>query len=248
MVFGQGKPQLPKFPGCETKTTPNELVNCFNSYFKSFTNTYFLSYNNLLDYLQYPTMDNVIFFKLNEEGKFVYQPNDKETKVFNLMGNDFITMYNSYLAYQKLEVAPGKNEEGKNVAINFNMPILFNRDIKVLKEETLRFTINLDQQYLVKETTDYSYKIYNQKGELIDVVSGFSSFYTHPILKELVKSTDNLITEQVVDGNKIKLVVYNLFKNQQDKIKISYFENDKLKKEFNSMDKFLNSDYSKYIY
>ena len=121
---------------------------------------------------------------------------------------------------------------------------------KIIKEDTtlIRFTIDLDQRYIIKQDSAYNFIIYNQKGELIYKTNRLVDFYSNPILKELMISDKNLITEQEVDGRKIKLEVFNLFKNQQDEFKILYFEDDKVIQEFNNMDAFLNSEYSKYIY
>ena len=248
--FGQNKRQLPVFPGCEEQTHAKALLDCFNSKIIDFTKTYFSSNQNLLNYLQYPGMDNNIYFRLNKEGELIHKPTKEETAVFNLMSNDLIEMYAMYLSHQNMIIIPGKNEEGESVALNFNLPIKYSKIGQSFnsKKEVIRFTVKTDQKYVIKQNSSFDFIVYDEVGNKVSTTNSINKFYSLPIFSEVVKNNKNLITEKEVNGKKVKLEVENVFKNQQEKFKISYYENEVLLKEFNTMDKFLKSEQSKYIY
>lgn len=253
VVFGQTKPKIakvPVFPGCEQYNKNQDLVSCFSSGAKGFTKTYFLLYKNLLDYFQFPSIDDQVYFHVSSEGRLEFKLNKNSTNAFNLMAKDYISIFNLYLLEHNLKIQPAKLENGESTFAKFNLPVVFYKKVKNLKEgiEQIRFTVNLDEQYVIKEDSNYQFTLYDEKGEVINRVNSIYEFYQTPIFKEVVKTDQNLITEQEVDGKKIKLEVFNLFKNQQNEFKILYFEDDKVIKEFNNMDAFLSSKYSKYIY
>ncbi|MBS7333673.1 MAG: hypothetical protein KIG88_08790 [Weeksellaceae bacterium] len=250
IAFAQNKRELPIFPGCENHKNPKALLDCFNSNLANFTKNYFISNQNILNYFQYPGMSNKINFRLNEEGKFKHKQTKEESLVFNLMSKDLIEMYNLFLAHQNKIIIPAKNEEGKSVGLNFSLPVKYSKVGQTFNatKEVIRFTIVTDQKYLIKQNSKYEFVVYNEKGNVVSSTNSMTDFYSLPIFSEVVKKEINLITEKDVDGKKIKLEIENLFRNQKEKFSITYYENGNLIKEFNTMDKFLKSDQSKYIY
>ncbi len=249
-LLAQATFTMPIYPGCEKLETKQELVKCLNENLKSITNSYYHTNQNLLAYLQYPFINGKVDFMINTNGEFEYKNNPERSKEFNLMANDFFAFYNSYLKTNNLVITPAKSNDGRPAKLAFNMPINFDRPInQTLKgdQQIIRFTLNLDQQYVVKQDADYNFIAYNQQGEMVFKTNTMLDFFRHPIFKRLNESDQNLITEQVINGKKIKLEVFNLFRNQLNEFKILYFEDDKLMKEFDDMDVFLNSEYAKYV-
>ena len=247
----QLSPMMPIYPGCEQFDTKQELVKCFNNHVKEITNSYYHLNQNLLAYFQYPFINGKVTFMLDTKGEFEYKNDAERSKEFNLMANDFFVFYNSYLKINNIVITPAKSGDGRPAKLAFNMPINFDRPInQTLKgdEEIIRFTINMDQQYVVKQDADYNFTIYNQQGEMVFKTNTMLDFFRHPILKQLIDSDQNLITEQEVNGKKIKIEVFNLFRNQSNELKILYFEDNKMIKEFNNMDVFLNSEFAKYVF
>lgn len=248
LTFAQS--QLPIAPGCEQYNDKKDQINCFNRYTTQLLETYFHLSSNLYQYFRWPSMNEKITFQLGTEGDFRFKPQEQNSAIMNHVASDVFNFFNRAQEFSNRRVVPAKTKEGKPAVLNFMLPI------NVLqKEDHVKSDVNKNpilfsiphKNYMVRLGSDYSFNIYH-KNELISTVYSIKDFYDHEILKPLTENSKNLIVEKEINGLRIKLEVENLFKKYQGDLKISYFENDNLIKEYLTMKDFLNSSHSNYIY
>lgn len=238
------------YPGCENYVTQQELNSCMYINMKNFSSNYFKLYRNMINYFQYPNINDKALFVINKHGDFEYT-NDKSKSVgFNHFMSDYFNVYNSTLKHHQLKILPAELSTGERVDLNYTISLDYSlHNPKIKKGEIItRFTLKLDETYVIKQNSNYEFIVYDSQNNELRRLQQVSHFYTDPILVEVLKSNKILITEKILEGKKIELFVYNLFKNQENQFKIGYFVDGNLYKEFDSMTKFLKSEYSNLIY
>ena len=128
IVFGQNTAKMPIYSGCEQFQTKQELLSCLNENVKKFTNSYYKINKNLLEYFQYPFDNGSISFFVDTKGKLEYKIDTKKSDSFNLMANDFFSIYNLYLETNHLAITPAIAPNGEPTKLLFNIPIDFRRE------------------------------------------------------------------------------------------------------------------------
>lgn len=247
-TFGQF--QYPIAPGCEKLTQKNELLQCFNTYTTELITIFLQLSNNINLYFRIQDFQEIVNFKLGIQGQYIYKITDSNSEVINKIAPDIFNFINNYQKESNQFVIPTKSNDGRPVILSFNLPLNFIQKVKFktdVDKHPILFTIN-NGEYLVRLGKNITFMIYNKNNEPVRIINSIKDLYSDELLRPLILEKKNTIVEKNINGKKIKLEVYNLFKNQSEPFKISYFENDKLIKEFSSMDKFLNSNYSEYIY
>lgn len=248
IAFGQNKYEAPVAPGCDEFEMTNERLKCFNEFNIKLIESYFKVRQNLDIYLRLIPISEKANFQINTEGKYVFKSKESNSVLFIKIANDVFDFINAYLEEQTRHIIPAKSPDGKPAVLNFNMPITFqlNEQLKsdVEKSPILFSTPDL----IVRLGKDYTFKVYDQQGQLLRELNSVSDIYTDSELSHLTRAVKNTIVEKNVQGKTIKLEVEHVFQNQRKALKINYYENGILKKEIDSMDKFLKSEYSKYIY
>ncbi|HEY4539612.1 MAG TPA: hypothetical protein VIG94_06350 [Faecalibacter sp.] len=247
VTFGQI--QYPIAPGCEHFQEKIERIKCFNAYTADLLKTYFYVNSNVYQYFRLPSLNEKVNFQVGTSGEFRFKPHEGNSLLMNHLASDVFYFFNRIQELSNRKIIPAKTGDGRPAILSFNIPINLpqNKNFKYDNNKNpILFTVP-NGNYVVRLGEDYSFHIYKLH-ELISTVYSIKDFYDHEILKPLTENVKNLIVEKKVKGKIIKLEVENLFKNQQGEIKISYFENEKLIKEFSNMEDFLTSSYSNHIY
>lgn len=228
----------------------NERISCFNSYTTELLQLYFYLYGNIKNYFRLRSIQESVTFQIGINGEFRFKPLEKQSALLNKIAADVFYSFNRTNKYLKENIIPAKSSDGSPAILTFNLPIKFNTDdnyINDIDKKPILFTLE-DGEYTVRLDEDFTFHIYNKENELVRIVNSIMEFYYVDVLRPLTLETKHLIVEKDVSGKSIKLEVENLFKNYEADLKISYFEDDNWIKEFNSMEKFLKSDQSQYIY
>ena len=240
--------EVPIAPGCEVFESKKEKITCFGQFNIKMIKSYYNVRQNLDIYFRLLPISESANFVINTEGKYVYKANEKNTILFNKLATDVFDFINVYLDQKSTPIIPAKTFDGKPANLAFNTPLTFQFNEKLksdVDQSPILFSTN---DLIVRLGKDYTFKVYNQQNELLRQLNSVNEFYTDPDLAEITRKIKNTIVEKAINGKTIKLEVENIFQNQLKALKINYYENQVLKKEFDSMDKFLKSEYSKYIY
>ena len=248
ITFGQI--QYPLAPGCEQFSEKAERIQCFNTYTVELLQSYFYLYRNLNNYSRLGSVQESVNFRIGIAGEYQYKSSDKQSVLVNNLATSIFDFFNKIQDYTKKKIVPAKSQDGKPAILAFNLPLKYlNEELLVndIEKKPILFTLQ-NGDYIVRLDKDFTFNIYNKDKELVRTVNSIMEFYLVDVLKPLTLESKNLIVEKNVNGKKVKLEVENLFKNYKADLKISYFEDDKLIKEFDSMEKFLKSEQSIYIY
>ena len=245
-----GQIQYPIAPGCKQFTDKVERIQCFNTYTIELLQSFFYLYGNLNAYFRLENLQESVNFRIGTAGDYQFKPSDKNSTLLNKIAADAFYVFNRAQEYNNKKIEPAKTNDGKPAVLAFSIPFKFvNHDdyINDINKKPILFTLQ-NGDYIVRLDQDFTFNIYNKESELVRTVNSIMEFHFVDVLKPLTLESKNLIVEKKVNGKMVKLEVENLFKNYEADLKISYFEDDKLIKKFDSLSSFLTSEQSKYIY
>lgn len=246
--FGQNKFEAPIAPGCEKFEMIKDRLDCFTTFNNKMIVSYYNVRQNLDIYFRLLPISEKANFQIDTSGKYVFKPKENNSVLFNKLGDDVFDFINSFLDTTSMQIIPAKSLDGKPAVLNFNIPITFQFNEKLKTDIDKSPILFSTKDLIVRLAKDYTFKIYDQQGKFLRELNSVKEIYNDKDLNHLTRASKNTIVEKSINGKTIKLEVQNVFQNQLKALKINYYENQVLKKEFDSMEKFLKSDYSKYIY
>ena len=170
--------------------------------------------------------------------------------MFALVAADLFRVLNVFLENSNLTVQPAKIESGP-AGLNFSLPINYLPDSQVYLNDSLnpiRFTLNSNQKFTVRQTKDFKFLVYNQNNELVETLNTFVDLVTNPLILESVSANKNVIVDKTIDDENLRIEIENLFNNISKPFNIMVYKDNVLVQEFLSMDDFMSSDFSKHIY
>ena len=252
LVFSQEKPKykMPIFPGCEKFETNDELRKCLQESISFFSQSYFKSNKNIIEYFQFPSFKENASFLVDTKGKLIYKKTSNNSDMFTLVAADLFRVLNVFLENSNLTVQPAKTESGP-AGLNFSLPINYLPDSQIYLNDSLnpiRFTLNSNQKFTVRQTKDFKFLVYNQNNELVETLNTFVDLVTNPLILESVSANKNVIVDKTIDDENLRIEIENLFNNISKHFNIMVYKDNVLVEEFLSMDDFMSSDFSKHIY
>lgn len=236
------------FPGCEKYQTNEELIGCFNQTTKLLIESYFKSNQNLFEYFQTPDFNEKASFQINTSGEYVFHPNESNSELFSFIVKDVFRVMNVYLKNNNQFIKPVELPDGSTAALNFNLPIVFksSNKISVLDKNPIRFTLNSNQKFTVRQTKDFKFMVYNEKDELIETLNSLVELVSNPLI--IGENENNLVVDKEVNGKQIKIIIAHLFRNVRSNFLVRVYENNVKIAEYKKMGDFAKSKYAKYIY
>ncbi|MBS7333672.1 MAG: hypothetical protein KIG88_08785 [Weeksellaceae bacterium] len=248
ITFGQI--QYPIAPGCEQFSEKVDRIRCFNTYTTDLLKGYFHLYSNVNVYFRLRSFQETVKFQIGTNGEYRFKALDTQSVLLNKVAADVFYAFNRIQEHTNKKIVPAKSSDGRPAILSFNLPFKFTNEqdyVNDVDKKPILFTLQ-NGEYIVRLDQDFTFNIYNNDNELVRTVNSIMEFHFVDVLKPLTLESKNLIVEKKENGKMIKLEVENLFKNYEADLKISYFEDDKLVKEFDSLSNFLKSEQSKYIY
>lgn len=252
LVFSQETPKykMPVFPGCEKFETNDKLRVCLQESASFFAQSYFKSNKNIIEYFQFPSFKENATFLIDTKGKLIYKKSSKNSDMFALVATDLFRVLNVYLDQRNAAIQPAKTDSGP-VGINFALPINYLPDSKIYLKDSInpiRFTLNSNQKFTVRQTKDFKFLVYNQNNELVETLNTFVDLVTNPLILESVTANKNVIVDKTIDDINLRIEIENLFSNISKPFKISVYKDNLLVEDFLSMDDFMSSEFSVYTY